>query len=94
MCVNGFCYHPFPPSTGDNPVLRVPEQENIGIASMRSSVVNSFLTSEEFTEVMPVGVVIPPPATFEGEADGGSILLASMVTVLGTVLFTRFVLNV
>lgn len=86
---------------GDNPVISVPAEENLKIATSRSSVVNSFLTSEEFTEVMPEGVTIPPAATLPpatstfGGDEGGSVpLVVSMVTVLGTVLFTLFVISV
>lgn len=45
-------------SAVDNPVITVPEEENNRIASSRSSIVNSFLTSEEFTEVLPEGITI------------------------------------
>jgi hypothetical protein len=68
----------------------LPKDVNEAIASSRSAVVTSFLTSEEFTEVMPEGITIPPPATF-----GGSIsLVVSMATVVGTALFALLVVAV
>ena len=74
---------------GNNPVITLPEDELLMLASAHGTVVNSFLTSSDFTEVMPEGVTVPPPTPFgDDDDDDGSVpLVVSMVTVLGTVLF-------
>lgn len=61
----------------------IPEDVNVAIAKARSTLVTSFLTSQEFEEITPEGLTIPPPASF----DSGSIVFAvSMATVLMTLL--------
>lgn len=48
-----------------NPVISVSEEENQQIAQARSAVVTDFLTSKEFTDIVPEGLVIPsasPPS--------------------------------
>ncbi len=64
-------------------MVTIPEDVNVAIARARSTVVTSFLTSDDFDEITPEGVTIPSPASY----GGGVALAVSMATVLVTLLF-------
>ena len=66
-----------------NPVVQIPEDVNVAIARARSTVVTSFLTSDEFDEIKPESVTIPPPAGY----NRGVVLTVSMATILVMLLF-------
>jgi len=71
---------------GNNPVIQLDQQELMTQASALGTPVNTFLTSENFTEVSPAGVTAPPAEPYNGS--GVVTMISPNVLLIAALLAT------